>query len=369
MKYFIVAGERSGDLHASRLVRQIRRLDIRAEILGYGGDFMASEDVHIMRHYATFSFMGIIEILTNLGKIKRTLRDCRKAIKDADPDVLILVDFPGINLKLATYAKKKGIKTCYYISPKIWAWKGHRIHRIKRDIDKMFVILPFEVDYYKKKKFEVDYVGNPLIDAIKDHEFDHSFQVKEEVAHIAVLPGSRKQEISASVEVIRQVAKQAPDYQFLIAGVDNVDNDLYAPYRRIPNADVIFDKTYEILKKANAAIVTSGTATLETALLNCPQVVVYRANPVSIFIVRLLVKIKWVSLVNLIAQKEVVKELIQENYNAKAVLEELNLMLNDHQYCAGIMGDYQELRDKIGAEAASKKAAGMLVNWLESCDP
>ena len=366
MKYFIVAGERSGDFHASRLARQIKKLDVRAEIEGYGGDFMEAEEVEVLRHYSVFSFMGILEVLPNLGKVRRTLKDCKQAIKDANPDVLVLVDFPGINLKLATFAKGLGIKTCYYISPKIWAWKEYRIKRIKRDVDKMMVILPFEVEYYKGKGFEVDYVGNPLIDAIKEYEFDNDFGVDENKVNIAVLPGSRKQEINASARVVNKIAKQAPDHEFLIAGVDNVEASLYEPYQGISNARIIFNKAYDILKHANAAIVTSGTATLEAALLNCPQVVVYKTNPINIFIARLLVKIRWISLVNLIAEKTVVKELIQKDYTVDMVMGEIHSILNDHQYCARIMIDYQELRGKIGTEAASKKAAAILTEWLES---
>ena len=366
MKYFIVAGERSGDLHASKLIRQIKRLDVRAEVVGYGGDLMEKEGATILQHYSSFSVMGFVEVITKLNRIRRLLSNCRKAIKQTRPDVLILVDFPGVNLKLATFAKKIGIRTCYYISPKVWAWKEYRIKRIRRDVDKMLVILPFEVDYYKEKGLKVEYIGNPLIDSIRDYEFDPTFSLPDSGAHIAVLPGSRKQEIKASARVVEEIAATASSFRFIVAGVDNVPSDLYAPYKAIPNVQVLFNKTYEILKKANAAIVTSGTATLETALLNCPQVVVYRANPISIFIVKALVKIKWISLVNLIAQKGVVKELIQEAYNAKDVLQEINLLLNDHHYCAGMMHDYQELRDRIGAEPASKKAAGVITDWLES---
>lgn len=365
MKYFIVAGERSGDLHASKLAVQLKRQDVRAEIVGFGGAYMADEGVEILKHYSSFSFMGVLEVLFNLTKIRRTLREAKRAIKKANPDVLILVDFPGINLKLATYARKQGIRTCYYISPKIWAWKGHRIRRIKRDIDRMLVILPFEVDYYKARDFTVDYVGNPLIDSIKDYELDPAFQLDVGATNVAVLPGSRKQEIEASADVIKEIAHSAPDYKFHIAAVDNVDGSLYDVYQSIGNATIHINRTYEILKQANAAIVTSGTATLETALLNCPQVVVYRANPISVFIAKILVKIKWVSLVNLIANKEVVRELIQSDYNAKAVLAELDLILKDEKYCAGMMVEYQNLRDMIGAERASLKAARLIIEWLE----
>lgn len=365
MKYFIVAGERSGDLHASKLAKQLKRADIRAELVGFGGSYMEKADVKILKHYSSFSFMGVVEVISNLRKIGRTLREAKQAIKKESPEVLVLVDFPGINLKLATFAKENGIKTCYYISPKIWAWKSHRIKRIKKDIDKMLVILPFEKEYYETREYPVTYVGNPLIDAIKDYVFDSSFYVDQNEVNIAILPGSRKQEIEASAKVIGKIANQSPDWRFHIAAVDNVESHLYEPYRSISNAKIHIDKTYEILKQCNAAIVTSGTATLETALLNCPQVVVYRANPISVFVVKLMVKIKWISLVNLIANKEIVKELIQEKYNPEEVVNEINLIVNDQNYCAGMMADYQELRAKIGSERASLKAAHEIVEWLE----
>lgn len=366
MKYFIVAGERSGDLHASKLAKQLKRMDVRAEIVGFGGSYMEKEQVQILKHYSSFSFMGVLEVLSNLGKIKRTLKEAKNAIQDENPDVLILVDFPGINLKLATFAKNQGIKTCYYISPKIWAWKSHRIKRIRRDVDKMLVILPFETEYYKTRDFPVTYVGNPSIDAIKDYDYDSHFTFNKEEVNIAVLPGSRKQEIEASAKVISDIANQSSTWKFHIAAVDNVESSLYEPYRSILNSKIHVDKTYEILKQCNAAIVTSGTATLETALLNCPQVVVYKANPISVFIVKMMVKIKWISLVNLIADKQIVKELIQERYNPREVLDEIKLILSDQKYCAGMMADYQVLRSKIGSERASFKAANEIVEWLES---
>ena len=366
MKYFIMAGERSGDLHASKLANQLKRQDVRAEIDGFGGAYMEREGVNIIKRYSSFSFMGILEVVSNLGKIKKAFREAKKAILSSNPDVLILVDFPGMNLKLATYARRNGIKTCYYISPKIWAWRSHRIKRIKRDIDRMLVILPFEVAYYKASNYMVDYVGNPLIDSIRDYEYDQSFLLNEEDVNVAILPGSRKQEIEVSSNIIRQLGREAPEYKFHIAGVDNVDPSLYEPYKSLANTKVYMDKTYEILKQSNVAIVTSGTATLEAALLNCPQVVVYKANPVCVCVVKMMVKIKWISLVNLIAQKRVVKELIQKDYTSASVLNEINLIINDPQYCAGMMADYQQLREKIGTQGASKKVADLIIEWLES---
>ncbi len=364
MKYFIVAGERSGDLHASKLSEQIQKKDVRAEVVGFGGKYMEESGVKVLKHYSSFSFMGFLEVLLNLAKIRRALKDVKREIRTYQPDVLILVDFPGFNLKLASFAKKERIKTCFYISPKIWAWKERRINQIKRDIDKMLVILPFEVDFYRSHAYEVQYVGNPLIDSIKDYSFDQNFSLNGDQINVAVLPGSRKQEILSSTKIIGEIAKTSPKLHFHVAAVDNVEPKIYDGYKSLPNVSVHLDKTYEILKESNVAIVTSGTATLEAALLNCPQVVVYRGHPITIFIAKLLVKIKWISLVNLIANKTIVKELIQENYNPASVLKEINLIVNDQNYCAGMMADYQELRGVIGAERASGKAAQHITEWL-----
>lgn len=351
-------------MHASRVAREIRKLDMRAELAGVGGEYMVSEGVELLRHYKEFSFMGIIEVIANLSRLKKTLKELKRTIEQRNPDVLILVDFPGINLKLATHARKLGIKTCYYIAPKIWAWKEHRIKRIKKDVDQMFSILPFEKAYFHERGYEVEYVGNPLIEAIREYPFEE-IELNVGQAHIAVLPGSRKQEISSSATIINEIARVNPQYHFHIAGVDNVDFALYKNYSSGDNISLHFGKTYNLLKVCNAAIVTSGTATLETALLNCPQVVVYRANPVSVFIARLLVKVRWISLVNLIADKTVVKELIQEEYTPQLVMQEIEKILKDHQYCAGMLAEYQLIRDKIGNESASKNVAKRLVGWLD----
>lgn len=365
MKYFIIAGERSGDMHGSRLASEILRNDRRAELVGTGGDLMQKEGVRLVKHYKDFSLMGFWEVITHLRRTQKAIKEIKKAILSEKPDVLVLIDFAGMNLRLAKFAKKNNIKTCYYISPKIWAWKESRFKKIEKYVDKMLVIMPFEKDYYQKKGFEVEYVGNPLMDGIKAYEFDNKFQLPENQVNIAVLPGSRPQEIHSSVKVVTEIAKQSPKMNFVIAAVDNVDKLLYQPYETISNAQLVFNKTYEILKQSNAAIVTSGTATLETALLNCPQVVVYRANPISIFIARKLVKINWISLVNLIAQKTVVKELIQEEYNAENVLSELNNILKDHHYCATMLEKYQEIRSKIGYNNASREAARAVVEFGE----
>lgn len=367
MKYFMIAGERSGDMHAGKLAEALYKADFDATIVGVGGQYMKDAGVELLKQYQSFSFMGIVEVITNLTKVLGTIRSLKDEVLKQKPDVLILIDFPGINLKIATYARKLGIQTCYYISPKIWAWKAHRIQRIKRDIDKMLVILPFETAYYAQRNYTATYVGNPTVEAIKSYEFDPSFEENHHFSTgkitIAVLPGSRKQEIKASVKVIGKVAARKPQWQFLIAAVDNVAAELYDGYRHIANANVVFDKTYDVLKHCNASIVTSGTATLEAALLSSPQVVVYRANALSVYIAKLLVSVPWISLVNLIAEKAVVKELIQQEYNTENVLNELSLILNDHGYAASMLSEYLRIKDLLGYNSAARQAANSITNW------
>lgn len=362
MKYFFIAGERSGDLHASNLIKEIKRKDYEAEIIGFGGKMMQEQGMNLLKHYQAFSFMGLWEVIKNLGAIKKNLNDCKLAIKEHKPDVLVLVDFPGFNLRMAGFAKRLGIQTCYYISPKIWAWKKGRIKTIRKVVDKMLVILPFEVDFYKKLNFEVEYVGNPLMDSVRTHD---SNPIDELGTTVAILPGSRAQELKSATPVILEMAQLRPGYKFLIAGVDNLPKESYLPFQNIANIEVYFDRTYDLLKSCNAAMVTSGTATLEACLLTAPQVVVYGTSWLTYHVGKLLVKIKFISLVNLIADKEVVKEMIQADFNANAVTEELDRILHDHEYCGEMMANYQEAKEKIGFEPASKRAANAIADWLD----
>lgn len=363
MKYFFIAGERSGDLHGSNLIRELKRLDFDAEIVGFGGEMMQEQGMSLLRHYRDYSFMGLWEVIKNLGAISKRLKECEKEISIFKPDVVVLVDFPGFNLRMAGFARKLGIKTCYYISPKIWAWKKGRIHKIKKVIDKMFVIIPFEVDFYKSLDYEVEYVGNPLMDTVRTYEYK---PLPESAStRIAVLPGSRLQELKSATPVILEMARKRPDYKFLVAGVDNLPSEIYAPFNAFDNIEVVFDRTYDILKAANASVVTSGTATLEACLLSAPQVVVYRTSWLTYKVGRAVIKVDYLSLVNLIAGKAVVKELIQDDFNVSKVLEEVERILNEPTYCGQMLADYQEVKEKIGFEPASKRAANAMANWLQ----
>lgn len=322
---------------------------------------MQEEGMALLKHYREYSFMGLWEVIKNAFTIRKVLRDCKQAIHESKPEVMVLVDFPGFNLRMAEFAKKQGIQTCYYISPKIWAWKKGRIKKIRKVVDKMLVILPFEVDFYTELNFEVDYVGNPLMDAVRKHDLN---EIEIDGLAIAVLPGSRHQEVAAAVPVVAEMARMKPNYHFWVAGVDNLNRSLYAPLEKIENVEVIFDRTYDLLKSANASVVTSGTATLEACLLSSPQVVVYKTSWLTFQIGKRLVNIDFISLVNLIAGREVVKELIQHDFNAKAILEELDPILNDPNHCGRMMADYQEIKEKIGFEPASKRAAETMTRWL-----
>lgn len=366
MKYFFIAGERSGDLHASNLIKELKRRDYEAEIVGFGGDLMEEQGLKLLRHYKDYSFMGLWEVIKNLGTIRKRLNECEKAIKEFQPDVLVHVDFPGFNLRMAKFGKSLGIKTCYYISPKIWAWKKGRIKTIRKVVDKMLVILPFEVDFFKELDYPVEYVGNPLMDSVRTFDF----QPLEESTktRIAVLPGSRLQELTTALPVIKEMASLKPDYQFLVTGVNNLPESLYKEIDQLENVQVIFDRTYDILKAANAAVVTSGTATLEACLLSAPQVVVYSTSWLTYKVGRAIINVDYLSLVNLIADKPVVKELIQEDFNGKTVLEEIDLILNDPNYCAEMMANYLEVKEEIGFEPASKRAADALAKWLDIKD-
>jgi lipid-A-disaccharide synthase len=361
MKYFFIAGERSGDLHASNLIKELRRIDFDNEVVGFGGDMMQAQGMQLLRHYKEFSFMGIWEVVRNLGTIRKVMKHCENAILAEKPDVVVLVDFPGFNLRMANFARNHGIRTCYYIAPKIWAWNKKRIKKIKSGVDKMLVIFPFEVNFFQSLDYPVEYVGNPLTDAVRTYPFE---EVDLKGTSIAVLPGSRLQEVKAALPVIVRMARLRPGYTFRVAGVDNLPTGIYAALKELPNVELVFDKTYDLLKSANAAMVTSGTATLEACLINAPQVVCYRTSALTYAIGKRLIKVPFISLVNLIANKPVVKELIQHDFTAEKVLEELDKILHDHQYCATMLADYQAIKEKLGFEPASRRAARSLVDWL-----
>ena len=365
MKYFLIAGERSGDVYGANLIAALLKKDPKAQIVCYGGDEMKAAGGELLSHYKESAFMGFYEVLTNLRVIKKKLNICKKELLAFHPDAVIFIDYPGFNLRMAAFAKRQGLRTIYYISPKIWAWNKGRIKEIRSFVDKLLVIFPFEVPFYKSLNYPVEYVGNPLIEHIDSYELDISFKRSESHRwNIAFLPGSRKQEVEHSIEMIRKLAHQRNDLFLWIAGVDNLPIDLYDSIIGLSNVRLVVGKTYEILNLCDAAIVTSGTATLETALWNVPQVVCYKAHPISYLIAKYLVQIKFISLVNLIVDREIVKELIQKDYTSQNVLRELNLLLVDEKTRRKQLSDYQELNILLGQKKASEGVVEKVYNLV-----
>ncbi len=366
MKYYIIAGEASGDLHGSNLMKALYQEDANADIRFWGGDLMQKAGGTLVKHYRELAFMGFIEVLFNLKTILSNIAFCKKDILNFNPDVIIFIDYPGFNMRIAAWAKNNGIKTHYYISPQIWAWKENRINSIKRDFDKLYVILPFEKEFYEgKHDFAVEFVGHPLIDAIHDRKpIDITTFKKEHYLDdkpiIAVLPGSRKQEITKMLSIMLSVANDFNNYQFVIAGAPSQDYELYKPFLKIKNVRFISNKTYDLLSHATAALVTSGTATLETALFKVPEVVCYKGSWASYQIAKRIITLKYISLVNLIMDKEVVTELIQEQCNAENIKTELQKLL-DPNYRNQLLKQYAILETKLGGIGASKKTAQLIV--------
>ncbi len=369
MKYYIVAGETSGDLHGANLIHALKKEDEEAQFRIVGGDRMqqASAQTAVI-HTAQMAFMGFVEVLANIRTITKNLNLVKRDILDYQPDTLVLIDFPGFNLKIAEFAKKKGFKVCYYISPKVWAWNQKRVLKIKRVVDKMFCILPFEVDFYRSWGMEVDYVGNPLLDAITDHTDQKNFlEVRRLTGKpiLALLPGSRKMEISRLLPVMADLSLLFPAHHCVVAGAPNFTKEYYSTYMNGLELPVVFDATYDLLKHAEAAVVASGTATLETALLRVPQVVVYKANPLSIAIARMVIKVPFISLVNLIIDRPAVKELIQKDCTTDNIADELDLLLNNKEYRTNVLSNYNLLSEKMGDPGASKRTAQLIVASLQ----
>jgi lipid-A-disaccharide synthase len=365
MRYYIISGEASGDLHGSNLMKALLEQDSDAEIRFWGGDLMQQVGGTLVKHYRDLAFMGFAEVVMNLRTIFKNINFCKNDILEFKPDALILIDYPGFNMRIAEFAKKQGIKVHYYISPQIWAWKENRIHQIKRDVDEMYVILPFEKDFYEKKhQFPVHFVGHPLIDGIRNRNqiseklFRETYQLSEKPI-IALLPGSRKQEIKKLLSVMLKMADVFTDYQFVIAGAPSQDFEFYQPFITKDNVKFISNKTYDLLSVSYAAIVTSGTATLETALFKVPEIVCYKTSCISYQIGKRLVDLKYISLVNLIMDKEVVKELIQDDFNEKNLEIELHKILDDTTR-KRLFLDYFELEKKLGGKGASKKVAALI---------
>ena len=374
MKYYVLAGEASGDLHASNLIKEIRLIDRDAQFRGFGGELMEKAGMIVLKHYRDLAFMGLVPVIMNIRTIKKNFRFCEQDMLAFKPDVLVLIDYPGFNLRMAKFAKANGIRTFYYISPKIWAWKQERVHKVKAYVDEMFTILPFESKFYSKFNYPVNYVGNPLLDAILDKKTEPDFPrffAKNNLPEkpiFAILPGSRKGEISVLLPTMLQAAAQFPEYQCIIAGAPNMGMEFYQPFMKESQVPVIWGKTYEILIHSRAALVSSGTATLETAILNIPQVVVYRLTPRWLFnfLKYFFLKTKFVSLVNIILEKEAVTELIQWNFTLKNVVYELGKILHDPKNEQRILADYREMMIKLGDHGASKRAAGIMVEKLKA---
>jgi len=353
MKLFFIAGERSGDLHASNLIKEIKKLIPDTEVVGYGGDLMENAGMRLLSHYREISFMGFYEVVKNLFTIRKKIKECKNHIQLEKPDIIVLVDFPGFNLRMAKFAKDLGIKTAYYISPKIWAWKKGRINTIRTVIDNMYVIFPFEVDFYKSLNYKVEYVGNPLVEHIKNFDFEDFRLPASDQKYIAFLPGSRPQEIQKSIPIIKCLSNRNPDLVFMVGGVDNVDNEEYSALQKISNVNVLFDRTYDILKFCDVSITTSGTATLETALIGTPQVVCYKTSNISYQIAKRVVKLKYISLVNLIIDQPVVKELIQEDFTVEKLEDELELLLYDKGYISEMKSGYAKVNEELTSKNAS----------------
>jgi len=367
MKYYVIAGEASGDLHGSNLMKELKLKDPEAQFRFWGGDLMAEVSGHSpVKHYKDLAFMGFLEVVQNLRTIMSNMSFCKKDVLEYAPDAIIFIDYPGFNLRIAEYAKTHGIKTIYYISPQIWAWKKGRIKQIKANVDKMLVILPFEKPFYQELDYSVDFVGHPLLDAIEQRQqaqIESSFHPSSEKPVIALLPGSRKQEISSVLPTMVEVARQFPEYQFCVACAPSQEVSTYE--QMAPNAPVqwVKGKTYDLLEKSHAAIVTSGTATLETALFKVPEIVVYKGSSVSYLIAKQLVKIKYISLVNLIMDKPVVTELIQGDYTVDKTAGELRkILVGEHR--KSMMTEYEELNHKLGGAGASARAAQEIIDFI-----
>ncbi len=361
MKYYLIAGEASGDLHASNLMKELKKLDSNSEFRCWGGDKMQAAGGTIIKHYRELAFMGFTEVLLNIRTIFANIDLCKKDIVVWKPDTVIFVDYPGFNLRIAPFVKSLGIKTIWYISPQVWAWKASRVKKIKACVDKMIVILPFEKEFYKKWNFEVEYVGHPLLDSLTPNP---SPEERGTERLIALLPGSRKQEISVMLPEMLNVVIKFPDYKFIIAGAPSVDESFYKQFTTGKNASIVFGQTYSLLEKASAALVTSGTATLETALYGVPEVVCYKGSGISFQIAKWLIKVKYISLVNLIMDKEVVKELIQEEMNAANIEKELKDLLENKDRIAEIKKEYVLLREKLGNNGASQRTAKIIIDFL-----
>lgn len=370
MKFYIIAGEASGDLHASNLMREIKKLDASSSFRCWGGDMMKEQACpdqgigsgELVKHYRELAFMGFTEVILNLRAILKNIELCKKDILNHKPDVLVLVDYPGFNLRIAEFAKKNGIKVFYYISPQVWAWKQSRVHHIKKYVDRMFVILPFEKEFYKKYNYDVDFVGHPLLDAIENNSSSEALVSAKSI--IALLPGSRQQEIRQMLPVMLSLINEYKDFQFVVGAAPSVPKEFYTEIIGNAEVKIVFGQTYALLRNAKAALVTSGTATLETALFGIPEVVCYKGSAISFSIAKRLVKVKFISLANLIMDREIVKELIQQEFNSANLKVELDKILFDTNNRSTMIANFAELKKMLGGAGASKRTAELMMSYL-----
>jgi lipid-A-disaccharide synthase len=381
MKYYIIAGEASGDLHGSNLVKQIKLNDPDADIRGWGGDLMQKQGMDLVKHYRDLAFMGFAEVIKHLPTILRNIDFCKKDIVDFKPDVLILIDYPGFNLRIAKFAKEAGfsqrdtrVKIVYYISPHVWVWKASRVHLIKKVVDRMVTILPFEKAFYAKYDYVADFVGHPLLDVIHDAKPDREQFIKMnnlfDKPIVALLPGSRRQEVLTMLPIMAKTAQNFPQYQFVIAAAPSSLGEWYIDYLTQSNIKIVYDKTYPLLQNSIAALVTSGTATLEAALWGVPEVLCYKtqgvAGSISYQIAKQLVgkRLKFIGLVNLIMEREVTRELIQHDLTVENLTIELKKLLDDPAYIAHMKEDYKLVREKLGGPGASAKTAQIVADVI-----
>lgn len=368
MKFFVVAGERSGDLHASNLIYSIKSQVPGATFKGIGGDLMAEAGADIWMHYKSLAVMGFQEVIAQAYKLLKNINDCRDEIIDYQPDAVICIDYGGFNMRLGKKLQNRGIPLIYYITPKVWAWNQSRANKIKKYFDKAYVILPFEEPFLKKYGIDAKYVGNPVLDSIKKFkpkpDFKTEYRIERDKKFVALLPGSRRQEVLYAVEILRRVASAMPDVIFAVSAVNNLQSELYESIITLPNVKLVYEDSYNMLYHADAAVVTSGTATLETALFNVPQVVVYRASSLTYQIAKKLIKVDYISLVNLIAGQEVVKELIQNQFNPDNIIAELNRIFNKSERWESIIEGYTEVRQNLGNNNASNETARQILNYL-----
>ena len=361
MKFFVIAGEASGDMHGANLVKAMKQIAPDAQFEGFGGQRLEAEGMKLLRPLDKLNFMGFLEVVQNLGTVLENFKICKKALTQNKPDAIILIDYPGFNLRMAKWAKQRGIKVFYYISPQVWAWKESRVKQMKKNIDRLMVILPFEKEFFAKRGMAVDFVGHPLIDEIEKRRQISDIR-RENV--IALLPGSREQEIKHILPEMLAVMEHFPDYHFMIGKAPGRTAAFYQSRFNLGNAKVFEDGTYKLLARSKAALVASGTATLETGLLKVPQVVCYKASGISVRIARSLIKVPYISLVNLILDKPAVKELIQSELNTNAIVADLKRLLNDDKAQEAMQKDYDDLWNALGSGGASERAAKLIVNDL-----